>query len=385
MKTEIFLALRYLFRGKAKHVSFIGVMSCMGVTLGVATVLVALSIVNGIDGGLMERIMKFRDHITIESLTPEKLPLVKETIERWEEVDFAAITLNTQVFAKFNNTIVPLIVKGIDFEDRSGRQLFYQYIKEERAEEGFFVGEGIERRFFVTDTIEFYPLKKKLQLEEEKVRGTFSVGLYDVDNYYLVTDLDKAKSLSSNYVLFLGVKLKEPFEADKAKEKIRQEFPEDIFVSTWIETNQALFATLKLEKIAMFIILSLIVIIASFNIFATLTVKVVEKTKEIGILKSLGFNNREVLSIFTLQGIIIGIIGIFAGSGLGLAICFILKTYPFIRLPQEIFFTEFLPVSVQLSDIVLIALVSLGISFVSSLAPAVRAARLEVCEALRYE
>ncbi|MBU1122804.1 MAG: ABC transporter permease [Candidatus Omnitrophota bacterium] len=386
MKTEFYLALRYLFRGKAKHVSFIGVMSCLGVVLGVATVLVALSIVNGIDGGLMERIMKFKDHIIIESLDDDvQLPQIKDAINGWEEVEYAAITLNTQVFAKFKNTVVPLVVKGVDFNDSSGKKLFFPYIKEEFGDEGFFVGEGIMKRFFLSDSIEFYPLNKKLHLEEEKIRGTFSVGLYDVDNYYLVTDLERAKSFSPNYILTLGLKLKEPFAADKVKAKISQKFGGDIFVNTWIDTNQALFATLKLEKIAMFIILSLIVIIASFNIFATLTVKVVEKTKEIGILKSLGFTNRKILSIFTIQGVFIGVIGTFGGWALGLAICFMLKTYPFIQLPEEIFFTRFLPISVQVGDMVVIAIVSIIISFVSSLFPAIRAARLEICEALRYE
>lgn len=389
MITEFFLALRYLFRGKAKHVSFIGIMSCLGVILGVAAVLVALSIINGIDGGLMERIMKFRDHITIESMdesiAADKLRQVKEVIQKWEEVEFAAISLNTQVFAKFHNTVVPLVVKGVDFSDRAGMDFFAPYIKEEYSADGFFVGEEIKKRFLIADKIEYYPLKKKLQMEEAKVRGTFSVGLYDVDNYYLVTDLERAKDLSPNYLLYLGIKVKDPFSVDKIKARIKQEAGKDIFVNTWIETNHALFATLKLEKFAMFTILALIVIIASFNIFAMLTVKVVEKTKEIGILKSIGFTNRKILSVFTMQGVIIGIIGVLTGSGLGLFVCFLLQQYPFVRLPQEIFFTEYLPVTVQYSDVAFIAAVSLVISFVSSLFPAIRAARLEICEALRYE
>jgi lipoprotein-releasing system permease protein len=385
MRTEFYLARRYLFRGKAKHLSFIGVISCLGVILGVATVIVAISIVNGIDGGLMERIMRFRDHIIIESTDVQKLIPIKEEIQQWEEVDSAAITLQTQVFAKFNNTVVPLVVKGMDFSDAGAKKMFYPYIKEEFDSEGVFIGEGVRKRFFISDKIEFYPLKKKLALQEEKVRGVFSVGLYDVDNYYLIYDLEKAKELSSNYLLLLGVKLKEPFSAAEVKEKIAQKFYDGVFINTWIETNQALFATLRLEKIAMFIILTLIVVIASFNIFATLTVKVVEKTKDIGVLKSLGFTNRRILSIFTLQGLILGIIGVVCGSALGLGVCYVLKSYPFIRLPAEIFFTEFLPVSVQYGDIIFIGMVSLFISFISSIFPALRASRLVVCEALRYE
>lgn len=385
MRTEFFLAWRYLFRGKAKHVSFIGVVSCLGIILGVATVITAISIVNGIDGGLMERIMRFRDHITVESANEGKLNEVKGVVSDWQEVEYAALSTNTQVFAKFSNTVVPLVVKGIDFNDAGGRKFFSQYIKEEYAQEGFFVGEGLKRKFLLGEKIEFYPLKKRLSLQEEKVRGYFSAGLYDVDNFYLIGGLDMVKDLSPNYLLSLGIKVKEPFAVDKIKQKLQEKFPEGIFVNTWIETNQALFSTLKLEKFAMFIILTLIVIIASFNIFAVLTVKVVEKTKDIGILKAIGFTNRKILSVFTLQGIILGVIGVCGGAVLGLGICFVLKAYPFIRLPAEIFFTEYLPITVKADDIIMISIVSLVIAFISSLFPAIRASRLAICEALRYE
>ncbi|MBU1367698.1 MAG: ABC transporter permease [Candidatus Omnitrophica bacterium] len=382
---ELYLARRYLFRGRAKHISFIGVISCLGVVIGVATVIVAISIVNGIDGGLMERIMRFKYHLTIEAAEDDSLYRAKEVMKQWEEVEIASLSLQTQIFAKFDDAIIPLVVKGIDFSEKSELDFFYQYVKSDFNNEGFFAGEGLRRKFNLGERIEFYPLEKKLRLQEEKIRGFFSTGLYDIDNYYLIGDLEKTKELSPHCQFFLGVRIKEPFYADKIKQKIKQAFPEGLFVFTWIEQNEALFATLKLEKIAMFIILSLIILVASFSIFATSTVKVVEKTKEIGILKSIGFTNRKILTIFTLQGVILGFIGVIFGTCLGLGICLILEKYPFIRLPQEIFFTEYLPVAVNYGDIILIGALALCISFVSSLFPALRAARLSPCEALRYE
>jgi lipoprotein-releasing system permease protein len=385
MKTEIYLARRYLFRGKARHVSFIGVISCLGIILGVATIIVATSIINGIDGGLMERIMRFKDHITVESKEPDLLLEVKTEVNNWPLVERASLAAQTQVFAKFEDRIVPMVVKGIDFSDNKEKTFFNRYIVREIGQEGFFIGEPLRRRFFLDQEIEFYPLQKKLALQTEEIRGSFLVGLYDIDNYYLISDLATVKSLSPNYHFFLGLKVVDPFAASKVKEEIIKSFPKDLFVSTWIETNQALFATLKLEKIAMFIILTLIVLIASFNIFATLTVKVVEKTKDIGVLKSLGFNSRKILSIFTLQGLFLGFIGTSCGTVLGLGLCFILKRYPFIRLPEEIFFTEYLPISVNPKDIFLVAAITVFISFISSLLPAARAAKLNICQALRYE
>ena len=385
MRFEFYLARRYLFRGKAKHISFIGVISCIGVILGVATVIVAISIVNGVDGGLMERVMRFKYHLVVESFQEEDLYRAAKVIDSWQEVESAAVCVHTQVFAKFNETIVPLVVKGMDFDNAKEKEFLYQYVIKEKEDNGFLIGEGLARRYFINDEMEFYPLQKKLALQKEKIRGVYKVGLYDIDNYSVISDIERVKKLSPHYHLYLGLRIDQPFKADQVRERILADFPEGLFVSTWMESNQALFATLKLERIAMYIILTLIVIVASFNIFATLTVKVVEKTKEIGILKAVGFTSRKILSVFTLQGLIIGAIGAVGGSALGLAICFLLQKYPFIKLPEEIFFTEYLPVTVNYFDVFMIGAISLFISLVSSWLPARRASRLPPCEALRYE
>lgn len=352
--------------------------------MGVATVIVAVSIVNGIDGALLERIMKFQYHIILDSENTEELYRWEERLAEAEGVEEASLSVRTQVFAKVADTIIPLVVRGFQLDAPSQEDFFSQYIKEEFYDSGFFIGKGLSRRFFFRDYIEYYPLDERLALEKENIRGYFETGLYDVDNYYLVADLDRVKALSPHYHLFLGLRLKEPFEADRLADEIAAK-TQQVIVSTWTETNQELFATLRLQKIALFIILSLIIIIASFNIFATLTIKVVEKTKDIGVLKSIGFTNRRVLSIFTLQGLVLGLIGTTGGVSLGLSLCYFLEKYPFIRLPEEIFFTPYLPVSVDYSEVVLIGIVAVFISFISSLGPAQRACRLCPTEALRYE
>jgi lipoprotein-releasing system permease protein len=384
MLTEIFLAFRYLFRGQARHLSFIGIMSVTGIILGVATVVVAVSIVNGIDGSLIQRIMKFRYHITLDSADENILSDLKNKMEKNKEVEDASLSVRTQIFAKFDDTIIPLVVRGFELGQNKGENFFSKYIEEEFTNSGFFIGEGLRRRFYLNDSIEFYPLKKRLSLEKVRIRGYFETGLYDVDNYYAVTDLEESKNLSPNYHLFLGLRINKPFKADKLAERISENNP-GVAISTWTGSNQELFATLRLEKIALFIILTLIIVIASFNIFATLTVKVVEKTKDIGVLKSIGFTSRKILSVFTLQGLILGIIGSLSGAALGLGACYLLEKYPFIKLPEEIFFTEYLPISVDLKEVLVISLVAVFISFLSSIWPALRACRLCPTEALRYE
>ena len=385
MKTELFLARRYLFRGKARHISFIGIISCLGLILGVAALIIAFAIVNGVDGGLLKRIMEFQDHVTVESLSRDNLVAVKERVSEWEEVDAAYLWLQTQVFAKFDESIIPLVVKGIDLSDKGVDDLFYKYVQDDFGGSGFFVGDGLRKRFLVKDKIDFYPLEKKLRLKEQRVRGFFKVDLFEIDNYYLIADLDDAIALSPNYALFLGIRIKDPFHADIVRDKIINTFGKGIYVNSWIDTNKAIFTTLKLEKLAMFIILSLIVIIASFNIFAILTIKVVEKTKDIGILRAIGFTRRKILSVFTLQGFILGFIGVAVGSLLGLGTCAFLMKYPLIRVPAEIFGSEYLPLVVDYSDVLIIAVSGIAIAFLSSLAPAIRASRLIPAESLRYE
>ena len=379
------MARRYLFRGKARHISFIGIVSCLGIALGVATLIVVISVMNGFDRDLMERLMRFNPHLRVECSDSGQLFQIGKEVEAWEEVEAASVTLQTQVFAKFENLILPLVVKGIDFKDKKERQMLYQYVTKERAAEGFFIGEGLKRRFFILDKIEFYPLEKKLRSQIENVRGTFKVGLYDIDNSYLITDLEKAKSLSPNYLLSLGVRINNPYKAFAVKKKILEKFNQGVFVSTWMELNRVFFSALKLEKIVMFIILSLIILVAAFNIFATLTVGVVEKTKDIGILKSLGFTRKRIARIFSLQGLLLGFIGTFSGAVLGLGLCLILAKYPFIKLPEEIYYIEYLPMAIKYRDVGLIIFVGIGLSFIFSLLPAVRAAKLQPCGALRYE
>ena len=313
--TEVFLAFRYLFRGKARHISFISVVACLGIMLGVATLIVVISVMNGFDRDLMEKLLRFNYHITIEGVQKEIPACVINKIKKTDGVESVSVLLQTQIFGRFNSYIIPLMVRGIDFGNSFERESFYRYVTEEKGKSGFFIGEGLERRFFLKDNLSFYPLEKRLKLKEKKIRGIFRVGLYDIDNNYVICDFSEAKSLSKNYLVFIGVRVKDPFKVKRVKNKLKELTREGFIINTWIESNGALFSALKLEKVTMFIILSLIIVVASFNIFATLTVKVVEKTKDIGILKSLGFSSRHIVRIFSLQGIILGVTGVILGWG----------------------------------------------------------------------
>jgi lipoprotein-releasing system permease protein len=221
-----------------------------------------------------------------------------------------------------------------------------------------------------------------------KVAGIFTSGMYDYDMNLIVVHLSKAQQIfhvAEDVATGIGLKLNDPETADKIKTEIYHQLGFSYIVRTWMESNANFFAALALEKFAMFIILTLIVLVASFNIVSTLIVTVTSKVKDIGILMAIGASRKTVRAIFTIQGMAIGFMGVFWGFTLGVGLSLMLKKYHFVELPQDIYYIKFLPVLIQPSDVGLIVGAALVITYVATIYPAFKASRLEPVEALRYE
>jgi lipoprotein-releasing system permease protein len=220
-----------------------------------------------------------------------------------------------------------------------------------------------------------------------EVAGVFQTGMYEYDNKFMYTDLPTAQEINElgTAVTGLEIRVPDPMRANEVGLQIQRSLGFPYRAQDWQVMNASLFSALQLEKIAMAVILLLIVIVAAFNIISTLVMVVTDKTREIGILKSMGLTSRQVMRVFILQGVVIGAVGAMLGLVSGLFLVWLLDRYQFITIPGDIYFIERLPVAVDVADISLIFGLSVVISLIATLYPAWQAARLMPVEAIRHD
>jgi len=219
------------------------------------------------------------------------------------------------------------------------------------------------------------------------VEGIFSSGMYEYDANLVFLNLPDAQELylMEKSVTGVSVSWESADAAVHGKRILQKEFGRSFYVQSWMDLNKTFFSALKLEKTVMFLILALIILVASLNIAGSLTILVVNKTKDIGVLKALGATSYDVMKIFAWDGLAVGSLGAFAGLGLAGVLCFCLKKFSWFELPKEIYYIERLPVLLSVSDVISVVLVAVFLSFISSLYPAWTAGRLDPVKALRYE
>jgi len=217
------------------------------------------------------------------------------------------------------------------------------------------------------------------------VKGTFESGMYEYDTSLAYVHIKEAQKLMGmkDKVSALGVWVDNVFAADQVKKAIETELKAPFYARDWMEINKSLFSALKLEKAAMFIILTLIILVAAFNIASALIMMVMEKTKDIAVLKAMGATDGLVRRIFMVKGMIIGLLGTLFGTVSGVLVCLVLEKYKFIELPAAYPFTT-LPVQLEYFDVCLISVSAVVICFVSTIYPSHRASKMDPVEALRY-
>jgi len=396
MRTVLFISWRYLItKRKEKFISLISLVSICGVAIGVTALIVVIAVMSGFDRDLRDKIVGNYSHITITGYNGLSDNQYKEIVGKLvssSHVQGLSPYVQGQLLLKEGNRYFAVSFKGIEPDIEKQVTRLNQYVTrgslDNLGEGGVIIGRELASSLGLnlgSELTTYSPVGKQRIL---KVAGIFSSGMYDYDLNLVFVRMKTAQEMLgfSNQISAISVKLDNLDRAEEVKEELAKVLGYDYSLKTWMEMNANFFAALKLEKLAMFIILTLIILVASFNIISTLIVLVVEKTKDIGILRSIGMTSRDIKMIFTLQGLIIGFLGIFLGLGGGVLLCGLLKKYQFIKLPQDIYYIDRMPVSIEFwPDITLVILSAIFITLISTIYPASKAAQLKPIEALRYE
>lgn len=396
MRYELFIALRYLLaRRKERFISIISLISIAGIAVGVTALIVVIAVMTGFDLDLQEKILGINSPIIIQRHdgieNPEE---IISKISSIKQIKGASEFIAGQGIIKNRDVVSGVLIKGVVAETEAAVSKIKDYVYVGRfdfEQKGIVIGSELARKLniFAGDEIELIsPIGAKSF--HFKVRGVFKSGMYDYDLNLVYIGLSDAQEFfdAKGKSGAVGLSIENVHLAEKIKSQIQKElgFPlQEFQILTWADLNRNLFSALKLEKIVMFIILTLIVIVACFNIISTLIMTVMEKIKDIGILKSIGATKREIGTIFTFVGFIIGVIGTGLGGAFGFLLCILLKKYKFIDLPKDIYYIDKLPVSIQWKDSVVIIACAIIITLLATIYPAWQAAKLKPVDALRYE
>ncbi|MCS7203520.1 MAG: lipoprotein-releasing ABC transporter permease subunit [Thermodesulfovibrio sp.] len=401
MNLPIFIALRYI-RGRAKRISFASIISISGVALGVTALIVVISVISGFHEDLQKKILSTQAHAVLLSYSGGIINYneLMSFLRKKEDVVASSPFVMGQALIVSGRKARGVYIRGIIPEfDRETTEVFnhikyrISYYgdeawiiigKELATQLGILPGDMVTA---VSPMGSIGPLGIMPKIRKFVVTGIFEIGMFEYDANLVITDLKVAQEFFDygNKVTGIQVKLKDIYKADIFSKKVAKELNHDFYIKDWMQMNRNLFSALKLEKFAMFIILILIVLVASFNIVSMLMVNVTEKRKDIAILKSMGASDRLIKFIFMAQGFIIGVVGTLIGIGGGLIICEIIKNYEIVKLPADVYYLSKLPVKVKLLDVFLISLSALFISLISTIYPAHKASKLNPVEILRYE
>jgi lipoprotein-releasing system permease protein len=406
MPFELQVALRYLLAKRRQvFISVISLVSTLGVTVGVMALVIALALMTGLQGELQARILGAAAHVYV--YRPAGITDYRAEVDKLRAVP-GVIGVAPAVIAKamisgLSDGFVE--IKGIDPAMEGTVTDINSAMKEGVLDRlapatdddlpGIVIGQDLAREIGVKlgDSVRILtpqgslsPMGVMPRQRRFTVTGVFRMGFYEVDSGRAFVDIDRGMLLAgSDRVEHIEVKLANAYDAPNVAEQIANDFGSDYVTQDWTDINQELYSALMLEKIGMGIGIGLIVMVAALNIVASLILLVMEKTRDIAILKTMGASSQSITLIFLLQGSIIGTIGTVIGAIGGAALAYVLDRYRVITIPSDIYQVSYLPFKLLPGDLIAVVIGAVLVCFLATLYPSRQAARLDPAQALRYE
>jgi lipoprotein-releasing system permease protein len=417
MPFELLISLRYLLaKRKQVFISVISAISTLGVIVGVMILLIALAIMTGFQGELRSRILGAASHLSVYSLRGRGISdyrRVADVLHSLPGIEGATPALYGKALISSATGSGLVTLKGVDPVREAGVTEFAgkmvagsleSLVKTSNGSDtregsllpGVVVGEALALTLgcLVGDSVNvtspeghltpfgILPRSRRFQ-----VVGIYRVGLYDFDNSWALVELKDAQRLLgfADEAIYVETRVEDIYAVKELGDEARRELGNGYGTLDWMEMNSSLFSALWLEKMVTTIFISFIVAVAALNIVASQMMIVMEKTRDIAILRSMGATARSIMTIFMLQGLIVGVVGTLVGTVLGVSICWVLDHYRLISIPQDVYQVAFVPFKLLPMDLLLVVLAAPLVCFVATIYPARRASRLNLTEALRYE
>ncbi len=430
MSFEWFVALRYLRAGrKQAFISLITCISILGVAVGVMALIVVIAVMAGFQDHLRTKILGINSHILVRHYygpfdNPDKIGkkimsvrvkrpgvlgnFLNDVLGEKDGVHVTALTpfVNIQALLSSGTRVSGAVIRGVDPDtvtkvinigdiiDGEGISALKKYGKNGRRIPGIILGKEMARTLGVSVGQSIHvvlpsgtisPVGMLPKIRPFRVIGITTTGVYEYDASFAFISIHAAQKLLGigNRVQGFELKVSDIYAADRLSQAIQKALGFPFWTIDWQHMSRNLFSALKLEKLAMFIVLTLIVLVAAFNIISTLIMMVMEKKQDIAILKALGASDRKILRIFMYNGITIGLIGTLMGTVGGIGLCWALSRYKFIKIPADVYYTSTLPILLHTSDVLAISISTMIICFCATIYPARQAAKINPSEALR--
>ena len=410
---ELFIGLRYLRAKKRNHfISFISSISILGIALAIILLITVLSVMNGFQQELRDRILVMTSHVSVlasHGNMQDWQQLIKE-ISRDDEIKGSAPFVRGEVMLSHAGNVHAALIRGISPEHEPSVSAVADKMKDAQLDDlkpgefGIILGHELARSIgvwpgdkitVVSPQLNVSPVGVTPTLKRFKLLGTFEVGMHEFDSGLALMHIEDAAKLMrmKNEVSGVRLRIEEIFDAPLKRYELSKLLGPGYFVVDWTRRHANFFRAVQMEKTVMFVILSLIIAVAAFNIVSTLVMVVTDKESDIAILRTLGLSPASIMQVFMVQGTVIGLLGTLIGMIGGVALAnhveaivqFIERQFETRFLDPSIYYISELPSQILWTDVILVCSISFAVSIVATLYPAYRASRTHPVEALRYE